>query len=241
MADEGFHEIQLNGKQLIFLFMAAAVVGVVVFLSGVMVGRGVRSELSATTEAPAFVPDTAPAPAAGTGTTGAEKPAAGVAANPAAPPATPPPPVTDELSYYDRLEGKANASETAKTPSEAPPAVPAAKPSTPAAESARPAPAGPEKPASAAPPATTTAVRTPPAGATGFSVQVIALRDRAASAAIAERLAGKGYNAYVLEPEAGGRSTLYRVRVGPYKTRGEADEARRRLEKEEKFKPSITR
>ena len=43
MSDEGFHEIQLNGKQLVFLFMAATVVSVVIFLCGVMVGRGVRT------------------------------------------------------------------------------------------------------------------------------------------------------------------------------------------------------
>ena len=41
MRDAGFHEIQLNGKQLVFLFMAATVVAVVIFLCGVMVGRGV--------------------------------------------------------------------------------------------------------------------------------------------------------------------------------------------------------
>ncbi len=40
--DDGFHEIQLNGKQLVFLFMAVTVVSVVIFLSGVLVGRGVR-------------------------------------------------------------------------------------------------------------------------------------------------------------------------------------------------------
>jgi hypothetical protein len=40
--DEGFHEIQLNGKQVVFLFMAATVVSVVIFLCGVLVGRGVR-------------------------------------------------------------------------------------------------------------------------------------------------------------------------------------------------------
>ena len=44
MADDGFHEIQLNSKQLIFLCMTAALVLVVAFLSGVLVGRGVRSE-----------------------------------------------------------------------------------------------------------------------------------------------------------------------------------------------------
>ena len=40
--DDGFHEIQLNGKQLVFLFMAVTVVSVVIFLCGVLVGRGVR-------------------------------------------------------------------------------------------------------------------------------------------------------------------------------------------------------
>src|SRR2546430_13603391 len=49
--DDGFHEIQLNGKQLVFLFMAATVVSVVIFLCGVLVGRGVRAERGADTEA----------------------------------------------------------------------------------------------------------------------------------------------------------------------------------------------
>jgi hypothetical protein len=37
-ANEGVHEIQLNGKQLVFMFMAVTVVAVVIFLCGVMVG-----------------------------------------------------------------------------------------------------------------------------------------------------------------------------------------------------------
>ena len=40
--DDGFHEIQLSGKQLVFLFMATTVVSVVIFLCGVIVGRRVR-------------------------------------------------------------------------------------------------------------------------------------------------------------------------------------------------------
>ena len=43
MSDQGFHEIQLTGKQLVFLFMAAVVLAVSIFLLGVSVGRGVRS------------------------------------------------------------------------------------------------------------------------------------------------------------------------------------------------------
>ena len=76
MSDDGFHEIQLNGKQLVFLFMAATVVSVVIFLCGVMVGRGVvraqqSSQLaSATDEAasdPTLVARTAPPAASASG------------------------------------------------------------------------------------------------------------------------------------------------------------------------------
>ena len=41
--DDGFHEIQLSGKQLVFLFMATTVVSIVIFLCGVLVGRGVQT------------------------------------------------------------------------------------------------------------------------------------------------------------------------------------------------------
>ena len=41
-ADDGFHEIQLSGKQLVFLFIVTTTVIVVVFLCGVKVGRGAR-------------------------------------------------------------------------------------------------------------------------------------------------------------------------------------------------------
>ena len=40
--EDGFHEIQLNGKQLVFLGMTTTLVSVVIFLCGVLVGRGVK-------------------------------------------------------------------------------------------------------------------------------------------------------------------------------------------------------
>ena len=40
--DGAYYEVQLNNKQLVFFFMAALAIAVVVFLCGVMVGRGVR-------------------------------------------------------------------------------------------------------------------------------------------------------------------------------------------------------
>jgi cell division septation protein DedD len=41
--DDGFREIHLSGKHLVALFIGVTVVGVVIFLCGVMVGRGVRN------------------------------------------------------------------------------------------------------------------------------------------------------------------------------------------------------
>src|SRR2546422_219766 len=101
MADDAFHEIQLSGKQLVFLFMAATVVATVVFLSGVMVGRGVRAErgeLVTTTEAPAdptatSAPPLAPPAGASTGTS----------------PAT-----NENLSYPERLAANAPPPEVLK-------------------------------------------------------------------------------------------------------------------------------
>jgi hypothetical protein len=101
--DEGFREIQLNGKQLVFLFMAATVVSVVIFLCGVLVGRGVRAEPrgAADVASTAVVPDPVPAPS------GQASPV------PSQPPAEPPAPA-DELSYFDRLQKKRYTSRDAQ-------------------------------------------------------------------------------------------------------------------------------
>jgi len=65
MADDGFHEIQLGKKQLVFSFMAAAVFLVVAFLIGVWVGRDLRrpeGEIVADAPTADVAPDTAPPP-----------------------------------------------------------------------------------------------------------------------------------------------------------------------------------
>jgi cell division septation protein DedD len=69
-------------------------------------------------------------------------------------------------------------------------------------------------------------------------IQVHALKDRAAAGAIARRLLGKGYPAFVLDPSRGA-PPIYRVQVGRYNDRHEADEIARRLEREEQFKPWV--
>lgn len=67
-----------------------------------------------------------------------------------------------------------------------------------------------------------------------------ALGKRDEADAIARRLTGKGYPAYVLPPEAGAPA-VFRVRVGKFKERREAEGVAAKLEKEEQFKPWIVR
>jgi cell division septation protein DedD len=57
---------------------------------------------------------------------------------------------------------------------------------------------------------------------------------------MAKRLTTKGYEAYVTMPAAGAPQ-VYRVRVGKYATRGEAETVAAKLQKEERFTPWITR
>src|SRR5690606_3868161 len=55
--DDGFHEIQLSGKQLVFLFMATTVVSIVIFLCGVLVGRGTPVRAADVASAGVLEPD----------------------------------------------------------------------------------------------------------------------------------------------------------------------------------------
>jgi len=251
--DEGFHEIQLNGKQLVFLFMAATVVSVVIFLCGVLVGRGVKAQLSPAGEiaSSSSIAETTPTPQAATP---APAPAAG--SDPTTAP--PPPPAADELSYFNRLEKSSPAAEQLKTEKpnakaaerrEAPAAVAERTPPPAAAPAPAPAPAKPVQEAAPAPapaqPAAAAAASTPAApaaepGGQGFAVQIAALNVRSEADAIAKRLSSKGYTAYVMTPP-NGTPSVFRVRVGKFNTRREAESVAAKLQKEEQFKPWVTR
>ena len=222
MHDDGFHEIQLNGKQLVFLFMAATVVSVVIFLCGVLVGRGVRTGRGLSVESAAEAADLRPANLQGTVDTPA----------PAAedPRTAPPPPAVDELSYFNRLETPGPAPEDLKIKEPAPASAPAAAQPKPAAPAPAPAPAVASSPAGAS----------SPANGSGYTLQIAALRDRSEANTMAEKLAAKGYSAYVVPPAAGAPS-VFRVRVGRYATRREAESIAARLQREEQFTPWITR
>ncbi len=236
--DDSFHEIQLNGKQLVFVFMAATVVSVAIFLIGVLVGRGVRVERTAFAQAEALTQSPTPDVPAPVSTI----PAAPVQVS-ADPTAAAPPPVPDELSYPKRLEEGGSSVDELRPAAPRPAPVPAAeKPVVIAKPVPVPVPAPPAKLATAQASAISAAAEqspAPPAGS-GYAVQVAALNVRGEADAIAKRLSAKGYAAYVQAPTSGTPS-VFRVRVGAFKTRREAETVASRLQKEEQFKPWVTR
>jgi cell division septation protein DedD len=71
-----------------------------------------------------------------------------------------------------------------------------------------------------------------------FWVQVASVRSEREARAESRRLSSRGYHATV-ETVAGSRGNLYRVRVGPYRTREEASRAAERVSRHEKVKTWI--
>jgi len=73
----------------------------------------------------------------------------------------------------------------------------------------------------------------------GLAVQVVASSSRQDAAALVGGLKGRGYSAFLLTPaEARSGDKLFRVEVGPFGSRAEAEKARRKLA-DEGFKPFL--
>ncbi|HET7218072.1 MAG TPA: SPOR domain-containing protein [Vicinamibacterales bacterium] len=222
-AEDGFHEIQLSGKQLVFLFMATTVVSVVIFLCGVLVGRGVRGDTvnaaEQTTATPAAPPvETTPvAEAGGTPTPAGDDPSG--------------------LSYPDTLK-RDKAPDTfkpkdSKVADAAPPRIEETPPPAPASGSEA-------KPVATPTPRTTPAANGKPLPGI-WAVQVVALSDRAAANAVVQRLQAKNYPAFVVDPPPNAPVQTYKVQVGKFGDRSEAEQVKNRLKKEEQFEPIIRR
>src|SRR5688500_13452549 len=239
MADEGFREIQLDGKQLVFLFMAATVVSVVVFLLGVMVGRNVRL----------------PAPAVAAAST---DPSLDPTADPTADPTDIvqstsgagtaeriPLSAQETLTYAERLEAPEPVRETLADPIARTPARESKpRPESLSEERAASAPKAPAAVPARVPARTSelpvqNASFTEPPG-NGYVVQVLAAVKREEAESLARRLTAKGYPTFVSVGDAK-VPAKFRVRVGKYSDRREADAIFRRLEQEERFKPWLTR
>jgi septal ring-binding cell division protein DamX len=248
-SNEDFREIRLSGKQLVFLFIATTLVSVVIFLCGVLVGRGVRAQ-SATRSA--FTANQNPSnERAGASREVAESSLSTVdetsgemldveisefkisgAAD-------------DEqissdkqetgLTYHERLESKEGIigdsfgvspsvlAEMEQFSNDASTLLPAVSIAVARSSDEAAGEFSPEE------------------SSRGYAVQVAALRDRTQAEAIVERLFRRGYPAYVLGPTPGSPAKIYRVRIGSYLDRQRAQEVVHRLETEEKLKPWITR
>ena len=214
MANTGPSETAPAAKQLVFLAMMATVVAVIVFLCGVLVGRGVPVRRATGQVATEVV-------SSGAGAIGRGVPE--IARGPGADPGSP----LDDLSYFGRLNDAEPVPGTLAAPAEMRAAAPALE-------------TGAEPPASSPPtaePAAEAAPVTGTAAAAAFVVQVTALRGGDEAREVAAGLVEKGYPAFVVDPVPGAPVAVYRVRVGPYADRGEAETARHRLETEERFKP----
>jgi DedD protein len=264
--EDGFHEINLSGKQLVFLGMATTIVSIVIFLCGVLVGRGVRpveavaeaaavSADAGSTDAPVPV-DATPAPAAAANeptptpdVPPADEPAAKPAAAPASAPATTAPapaaaaPAVAPVNTPPPAPAPVKKPEPAKNdvaaakPSTPPAAIPAPAAAAPAAAANREADAAPKPAAAEAPAAAAPAAK----GGGAIAVQVGAYRERGEADQLAKKLSGKGYAVYIVSPDANAANPMFRVRVGNYSSQDEASRVKRRLEQEEKLKPWIIR
>ena len=253
MTDESFREIQLNGKQLVFLFMAATVVSVVIFLCGVLVGRGVRGSTATVEIASADIgPDPSPRESMVPPENTTPQPTVSGPAGSGG--ATAP---AEELSYAERLLRDAPPEEHLKDapgvptkPQPAPPPLPGPAPTvqepvapkvsaprTPAPEAAPPVPA----PAPAAKAQVASASTASDPSGPGFAVQVAISKDRREADTLAKDLIAKGYPAFVMDPAKGAPAGIYRVRVGKYKNRKDAEEIAARLKAVEQFAPWIAR
>ena len=219
MSDEEFREFHLDGKHLAFLVISGIGVAVVVFLCGVLVGRGVRApravaaadfSTSALDEGPIGSESLDGAPSStdsGARVSGRESSRSDKSSVPFAEPD--PEPVA-------LGPAESPAPPAAPTSSEKAPATPAAKPAAPS-------------PASV------------PRGPTGsqWVVQVVSGTSRSSAESLAARLKSKGYDAFISEYPQG--TQQYRVRIGTFAKKSEAQAVANRLERDGKYKkPWVT-
>lgn len=189
-------ELALDGRQIASVVVGALVLLGVVFVLGLNIGRQLAVKQLEAGRGDALAALDEPPPAA--------------------------PVREDALTYHDRL-----TKDRAPPPEEPPAAQPSPPSAAPIAAAPAPAPAAPAAKADpakvAAAPAAEVASRPEPKAAAraGFVVQVVATPSKAE----ADRLAGKlkAWSPRVEAAEVAGKGKLYRVRVGSFGTKPEAE------------------
>jgi DedD protein len=139
-----------------------------------------------------------------------------------------PPPKKSLAEAEQRVLSPATKPAARPEPSPAPEPNAEMKPAT-TAVAAAPAATVPATAAVAPPAAPPAAPAATPAKADGFVVQLAAFADDKGANALVSKLKKAGYAAAYIEPVETSRGTLWRVRVGGYATRADADAARAKL------------
>jgi len=220
--EPSYYEIALTNRQVVVAFVILLICLMGTFFAGVWVGRGeVQAAVPAAPEQTTSDDGIEPLDFFGGGEEAAAQPATEQAATEQ--PATAQPPATPQTS--PRRQPPA---------SDAAGGEGAALPAT-----AAPLPAGQ---ADAVPPPTPPPARgVPAAGAPveGPVVQVFSSADREQAQKVRDRLVDGGQPAYLSPVEVEGR-TMYRVRIGPFRDRGEAEKVADAVRHEYKYDTWIT-
>ena len=142
------------------------------------------------------------------------------------PPTVNPPPESAPVTPQESAAGHAPLNPVPETVV-VPPAGAGANPPSPAAKPADVAPPAEQSQAAAKPASNPPSPPTPAAGEVGegITLQVVALRTKQDAEAVVDILKTKGYPVFLVTPEyAHADDDLFRVQVGPFKTRDDADQ-----------------
>jgi cell division septation protein DedD len=230
MKNREFRELQVSSTQLAIIFFGILIIGVVIFLLGVSVGKkhaqaSLKTSLVAL-KAPDQTKEKLVIPESRTGAPPVgEVPKQELLTQQAPPqakevrgPATPAEPPGKSGRAQAKTEPPATKVENSPPAKEAPRAT-AEKAKTPAQKA--PAPQEAKKPEPR--------VETSPSGAAAapkkglYYVQVGALATKPEAASLAQKYRAQGYTALVFDPTPADKKAIYRVRVGGFASRAEAE------------------
>jgi len=211
----GHEEKSYSARSLILIFLVCVATCGVFFSLGFLVGYNERASHSApTTEV--------------------------VTSPPVIPPTINPPPESAPVTPQESVPGQVppnSAPETVVIP----PGGGGANPAAPAAKPSAVAPPAEQPQATAKHVSSPPSPSTPAAGAVGMGVtlQVVALGNKHDAEHVVNILKEKGYPVFLATPEyAHADDNIFRVLVGPFRTRDDADKVRNKLS-QEGFKPFI--
>jgi DedD protein len=215
-------EVRLDNRQVFFLFFGSALVACLLFILGVMVGKGLESRGKAMA-------------------TEIEDPLALLDKVAASPRTGPEPPVAIPRVLFGAGGGAAKPATPAPKPAPVSKPIAAAKPAaeahlTPAKSAARTEASPPKAAPLTAPPKKMALAPTPaPAndaakGKGRFTLQLGSFPDRAEAEAFSKRFSAQ--SSYVVASDIPGKGTWYRVRVGDYGSAKDAIQAKSNFERQ---------